>query len=107
MNEPDPVLLSEYDIIKSLNFSRSQEYREPVKDTLTVTLCDDIFESDEQTFEFYGVENLSIGYLGTIGGVHLYANDLSDRGYEEIKYEVTDSEEHTLSFYCTGYAEKK
>lgn len=107
MNKPKPVLLSEYYIIKSLNFNRSQEYGEPVIDTLTVTLCSDLLSDDEQTIEFYDVKRLIIGSLGIIGGVHLYAYDLSDRGYENLKYYVTDDvtneEIVTLCFYCTGY----
>lgn len=68
INEPEPVLLSEYDIIKNLNFSRSREYGEPVRDTLTVTLCSDLLSDDEQNIEFYGVKRLIIGSLGIIGG---------------------------------------
>lgn len=103
MNEHEPEKITMYGEIRSIKFSRSREYGKPVRDTLTVTLCGDLLSDDEQTVEFYDVEQLHIGCLGMLQSIALYASDISDRGYEKLKYYVTDDEEDTLSFYCTGY----
>lgn len=103
MNEHEPEKITMYGEIRCIKFSRSREYGEPVRDTLTVTLCGDLLFDDEQSVEFYDVEKLHIGCLGMLQSIALYASDISDRGYEDLKYYVTDDEDETLCFYCTGY----
>lgn len=93
-----------YDVIKKLIFTRDQGYQERVKNTLTVTFCDDIFCGDEFTVEFYDVADLKTGDLDGAGGVFLYAYDVSDRQLERIKYHIVDEEFHVLSFYCSDYS---
>lgn len=103
MNEREPEKITMYGEIRCIKFSRAREYGEPIIGTLTVTLCDDLLSDDEQTVEFYGVEKLNIIDIYSIKRISLFVSDISDRGFERLKYWVNDDEEETLNFYCMGY----
>ncbi|TWT09366.1 hypothetical protein [Planomicrobium sp. CPCC 101079] len=52
-------------------------------------------------FRFREPQNIRFESLGYFQPVNLAIRDLRKKGWENIKYEVQDNENNTLSFYCS------
>ncbi|MBI0579825.1 hypothetical protein IEC97_20920 [Neobacillus cucumis] len=52
-------------------------------------------------FRFYNPNHIDFESLGTIHQLSIEIYDIRDRGWENKIYEVVDSEDHSLHFYCT------
>lgn len=66
---------------------------------------DFIAESEGESFlvhfRFRDPQNIRFESLGYFQPVDLVISDLREKGWENIKYEIEDLENNTLSFYCT------
>lgn len=65
---------------------------------------DFIVESNNESFlvqfRFREPQNIKFESLGYFQPVDLAIRDLSSKGWENIKYEIQENENNTLSFYC-------
>lgn len=66
---------------------------------------DFIVESHNESFlvqfRFREPQNIKFESLGYFQPVDLTILDLSSKGWENIKYEIQENENNTLSFYCS------